>query len=406
MSRRGTIHRRCSTCGVHVDSGEKTCPEGHDRIAWGFVVDVAPAGAPRKQVRRSGFTTKRETLEALSQLQVEASQGNRVNPSRLTFGDYVRDTWLPWVEASGLRQSTVAFYVDALKHVKSLEPIPLQSITARMLSDLYAELRESGGRRGQGLAPRTVRHVATLVGKVFKDAAREDPPLVRHNPAKAAKVPSAASTRSRAAEHEAWSGAQVATFFDHVGDDRLRPLWWFLARTGVRRSEALGLHWGRVDLDAATVSITRTRLTVNHRIVEEDKTKTSRSRRRISLDTETVAVLREWRRHQLEERMEWGPAWTDTGHVFTREDGRPWHPDYVSRLFDQTVKTSGLPRIPLKGLRHTSATVGLEAGVPAKVVQERLGHSSISITMDTYSHVTEGMDREAAERIAKMMGGS
>lgn len=407
---RGSIRRRCTTCAVYAEEETGLCPRDPDHnVKWSAIVDVSPPGAPRRQ-RRKTFDRKKDAAEWVSQMSVDAASGSLVDPTRLTFGEYVRETWLPWIEASGLRQSTIAFYRDALKHVKTLEPIPLQQITARMLSELYAELRESGGRRGQGLAPRTVRHVATLVGKIFKDAGREDPPLVRHNPARAAKVPSASSTKSRAAEHEAWSGAQVAEFFDHVGDDRLRPLWLFLARTGVRRAEALGLHWDRVDLDAGTgtgtVSITRTRSSVNHEIVEEDKTKTARSRRRISLDGDTVAVLREWKDRQKFERRAYGPSWSDTGHVFTREDGEPWHPDYISRLFDQAVRESGLPRIPLKGLRHTSATVGLEAGVPAKVVQERLGHSSISITMDTYSHVTEGMDREAAERIAKMMGGN
>lgn len=100
-----------------------------------------------------------------------------------------------------------------------------------------------------------------------------------------------------------------------------------------------------------------------------------------------------------------GEEWTDTGHVFAKEDGQPWHPDWVSKLFQQRVESSDLPRIPLKGFRHSMATVALADGIHPKILQQRLGHSTIQQTMDTYSHVTEGMDQVAAERIAKRMMG-
>lgn len=121
----------------------------------------------------------------------------------------------------------------------------------------------------------------------------------------------------------------------------------------------------------------------------------------------TVDVLKAWRKRQLEERMAYGAGWTDTGHVFTREDGSPHHPDRVSKMFNRAVAAADLPRIPVHGLRHTSASVALASGVPLKVVSDRLGHSSIAITGDVYSHVTAGQDRDAAETIAnRMMGGS
>jgi integrase len=108
----------------------------------------------------------------------------------------------------------------------------------------------------------------------------------------------------------------------------------------------------------------------------------------------------------LSERLAYGEGWNTSGHVFTREDGLPWHPDRISKKFNRAAETAGLAHIPIHGLRHTSASVALANGVPLKIVSERLGHSSISITGDIYSHVTEGMDREAAESIANaMMGG-
>lgn len=403
--RRGTVRRKCSTCGIAVQDG-KTCRNGHDNIVWSYVVDIAPEGAPRKQRTKSGFATKKEAVAALNEVQAKAETGQLVDPSRLTWGQYLDDRWLPWLAATDdLRDSTKASYVDVLKHARpTLDHVPLQGITTDMLSTMYTTIRKSGGRTGKGLSARTVRFCGTVVGRTFKDAKRWN--LISHNPARDADLPSAKSTRSQAAREEAWTGDQLIAFWDHVKDDRLLPLWQFLAATGLRRGEALGLHWDAVDLDAGTMSIYRTRSTVNHKVVEEDKTKTQRSTRRVALDPVIVKVLKTWRLRQLEERAAFRGAWADTGHVFTREDGQPWHPDWISKLFGGRVDSSGLPSIPLKGLRHSSATVALEDGVHPKIVQERLGHSSISITMDTYSHVTEGMDRDAAERIAKrMMGG-
>jgi integrase len=103
--------------------------------------------------------------------------------------------------------------------------------------------------------------------------------------------------------------------------------------------------------------------------------------------------------------MKWGAAWVDSGYVFTREDGKPLHPESVSTRFERAVKASKLPMIRLHDLRHTSATIALAAGVHPKVVQERLGHADISITLDLYSHVTPGMGAEAASKIGDLLYG-
>jgi len=400
MSRRGTVRRRCSTCGAAVAPGERTCPKGHDRIGWSFTVDISPKGAPRRQVSRSGFSTKKDAVAALAELSVDVVKGDRVDPSRLTVGQYMEDRWFPAIEATGLRPSTLTSYRDVWRlYLKSsLGSIPLQNLTADELSRLYGHLSKEGGKGGRPLSRRTVRYSHTVIHKALKDAERWR--LIRRNVAALADPPSAKSTKP--SKPKAWSADQLRTFFGHVGDDRLSALWWFFATTGVRRGEAAGLRWENVDLEAGAVAIVETRVSVNYRVLDSDP-KTERGRRRIALDPETVRVLREWRKVQLEERMAWGPAWSDTGHVFTREDGTPWHPDRISKMFTRLVSETGLPQIPVHSLRHTSASLALANGVPLKVVQERLGHSSIAITADVYSHVTEGMDREAASAIANAM---
>lgn len=123
----------------------------------------------------------------------------------------------------------------------------------------------------------------------------------------------------------------------------------------------------------------------------------------MALDGNTLAALRDHRTHQLHERLLWGPGWHNTGFVFTREDGSPLHPESLTKMFQWRVRRAELPRIRFHDLRHTHATLALEAGVHPKVVSERLGHSSIAITMDTYSHAIPAMQEEAAEQIAGLV---
>lgn len=127
--------------------------------------------------------------------------------------------------------------------------------------------------------------------------------------------------------------------------------------------------------------------------------------RPVSLDAATTAALRAHRHAQLEERMRCGPAWVDHGLVFTHPDGSPLHPDSITKRLRRLIRDAGLPWIKLHGLRHTHATHMLEAGVHIKVVQERLGHSSIAITGDVYSHVTANLQDEAAARVAAVVDG-
>ena len=127
---------------------------------------------------------------------------------------------------------------------------------------------------------------------------------------------------------------------------------------------------------------------------------------RTALVPQRVAELRGHRARQLRERVVWGERWTDSGLVLTRENGAALHPQSISQAFEYRVKAAGVPRIRLHDVRHTHATLGLAAGVPAKVMQERLGHASISITGDLYSHVLPGMQEDAARRVAQLIYGT
>ena len=167
------------------------------------------------------------------------------------------------------------------------------------------------------------------------------------------------------------------------------PRFVLLATTGMRRGEVIGLRWRDVDFDAGDLAVANTLTTAGSSTVVSGPPKTPRSRRQIFLDDWTLDVLRAHRRAQAAERLSVGPAWNaGEDYVFTDEVGNSLHPDSVSRQFQQAVNRSGLPRIRLHDLRHSYATVALKAGVHPKVVSERLGHATVGVTLDLYSHVT------------------
>jgi integrase len=168
---------------------------------------------------------------------------------------------------------------------------------------------------------------------------------------------------------------------------------------GLRRGEAIGLRWVDLQLDAGSLMITQQIIQVGWKI-EIGEPKTETGERAVSLDAATVEVLREWREQQNAERTLCGAAWREHGLVFTREDGGPLQPDTVSDIFHKIADGAGLPPIRLHDLRHTAASLALQAGVPMKVVSESLGHSSLSITADTYTSVLPEVAKAAAEAVA------
>jgi integrase len=200
-----------------------------------------------------------------------------------------------------------------------------------------------------------------------------------------------------------WSEEQLHAFLDSVADQRLYPLWRFLAMTGCRRGEALGLTWPDLDIEGGRVAIRRALVPINGQLVETEP-KTKHGRRLIALDAETVAVLREQAARQLAEQQELGDEWIDSGRVFTAENGAQLHPERISALFARLVRAAALPKIPLQGLRHTYASLALAKGVNPAIVSRRLGHATVAFTLDIYSHVLPQVDAEVAELIAAFAG--
>lgn len=358
----------------------------------------------RRQLYRRGFKTKRAGEEFEARTSVALTDRTYVARSRQSLGAFLVDDWLPAARVE-LQPSTWESYARNLRlHVvPTLGAVPLQALDPSHLNRLYADLLADGRRDGRpgGLSARTVRYLHAILSGALGDAVEWG--RIAQSPAKRAKPPSA--KQARGPEMQTWPAETLERFLDLESDTRYGPAWYFLATTGARRGEALGLRWSDLDLDEASAAVRQTVTAVRHQVVIAPRTKTGRSRR-IDLDERTVAVLRAWRARQLEERLAVGAGYTDHGLVFCLPDGRPYNPDRFSREFDRRVARHALPRIRLHDLRHTWATLALEAGVDVRVVAERLGNSP-AVVWKNYQHVRRALSSGAAEAVAaRIFGGA
>jgi integrase len=357
---------------------------------WCVVVDVGyDENGKRQQKWHSGFTRQKDAERALTEILGRLESGSYVEPAKLTVRGFLEDEWLPAVRAS-LRPLTYESYeLNIARVATSLGSVRLQQLTPAMLNRLYGEL-------GERLSPRSVRYVHTVLRHALQDAVKWN--RIVRNPADAAEPPSAMA--AKAPPMRTWSAAELRVFLAHVATDRLSTAYHLAATTGLRRGELLGLRWRDADLDAGRLAVIQT-LVGNRQL---SRPKTERSRRSVALDPATVAALREHRKRQFEERLAWGPAYENEHElVFCRENGSPIWPRTFSRAFERHARGAGLPMIRLHDLRHSHATLALQAGVHPKVVSERLGHSGVGITLDTYSHAIPAMQEDAAAKVAALL---
>ena len=371
---------------------------------WMFVVDLAEPGERRQQKRGRGFATKKAAQAALDKLKGEVRSQSYVDRDKVTLRAFAEQTWLPHVKGQ-VRASTFESYnrVIRLHILRDLGDVEVQRLTAQRWENHLAKLAAAGRAdyaEGRALSRRSVQYAHTL-GKAMLDYAvkkklRSDNPAAEVDPPKAA---------AEARTHDAmstWPREVLSSFLTRGRSEghRHHVSWLLLATTGMRRGECLGLAWSDVDFDAGRLRVRRTLVDMRDDAPVWSDPKTSSGKRSIALDAGTVAALRKHRAAQLEERLAVGAGYVEHDLVFAMPDGRPLHPERFSRTFTETIRRWKLPRIRLHDLRHTWATLALEAGVHPKVVQERLGHANVSITLGIYTHVSQAMESDAAERVA------
>jgi len=372
---------------------------------WGFVVDMTEPGGVRRQTRRRGFPTRRAAQTALTQVLSSFADNAYVPPQRQTVAAFLTDTWLPAIEQT-IKPATFESYRRNVRlHAaeRAVGRRKLQQLDPSDLNALFALLL-AGDAEHRALSPRSVAYVATILHRALRDAVRWQ--LLVRNPADSADPP----RPSTPPQMRTWTAVELRTFLNGVASDRLAGAWCLLATTGMRRGEVLGLRWSDVDLDDGRLSISRTLITTDVQRkgmpgMAWGTPKTGKGRRQVALDQPTIAALRLHRTRQLQERLALGAAYDDGDLVVCLGDGRPLHPKALSYYFGRWVLKLALPRIRLHDLRHTHATLALRAGVHPRVVQERLGHANVSITLDTYSHVDIEMQAAAAARVSALVTG-
>src|ERR1035437_2804279 len=386
--------QRCQNCNKRLwveRRPQETCPK-----CGGKLIETEE----RRRAIKAGFALAKEAQAAMAKVMVAVEEKTYVAPAKLSVREYLTKEWLPAIKST-IRPTTYRSYEQHVQfpitpHIGSLR---LEKVSGATLNALYAKLAAEGKRDGKtGLSPRTVHHVHTCLHRAFRDAVRWN--RLFRNPVDAADPPKIAGPGGR--EMKTWDATQVRAFLESTRNDRLHPLWRLLAMTGMRRGEVLGLKWEDIGFEAGRLSVRRSLIPLGGEVIVSEP-KTARGRRSIALDHETVDVLKAQAARQLADQQEWDEAWVDSGYVFTREDGKTYRPEVVSRFFRQAVKETKLPEIRLHDLRHTHATLALRAGIHPKVVSERLGHATVSITLDTYSHAIPAMQEEAAVLIADLV---
>lgn len=366
---------------------------------WSVVVDLGTdENGRRRQKWHSGYRTKRDASRGLTEILARLQAGKYVEPSCQTLAEYLRE-WLLAI-MSTVRPGTWSSYrLNIERHVIArIGHIQLHQLRAMHLNALYSELLSTGRCRGDGgLSPRTVRYTHTILHRSLRDAVRWG--LLTQNPAALADPP-----KHQAAEMQVWGVDEVRAFLHHASAERLYALWLLLATTGLRRGEALGLRWKDLELDIGRAAIRQTLSSVGGKL-SFSTPKTAKSRRSVSLDPATVATLRAHRKAQLTERLAWDLGYEDHGLVFCRENGTPVRPDTLTRQFRDMATDAGLRPLRIHDLRHTYATIALSAGTHPKVVADRLGHATIAVTLDTYSHVVPALQEQTANELASLILG-
>jgi integrase len=363
---------------------------GHVRkrgASWTVVYDEGRDERGRRRQRsKGGFGTRRDAQRFLTDVLARFGDGSYTQPSKLTVRDFLENEWLPAIEST-VRPLTFASYrvLVRLRVVPHLGNVRLQALTAGHLNTLYRTLEQ------EGLSVSTRRQTHAVLSRACKDAVRWGK-LVR-SPAALADPPSIPRTRV-----QAWTAKELSRFLEHARADRPFPLWRLASTTGLRRGELLGLTWRCLDLESGRLSVEQ-QLVPTRGGCSFGPPKSTRSRRTVALDEETVRVLREHREAQVLGRDFAGPAYEDSDLVFATAPGTPIQPGRVTERFRELRKGAGLPVGSLHVLRHTAATLALTSGVPVHIVAARLGDNPGTV-LSTYAHLLPQSDELAAETVA------
>ena len=343
----------------------------------------------RKIVQFRG--NKTEANKKLRELLTVQDKGLSLTTSKMTLGQFLAK-WLDDYAEIRTSPRTVMGYREKVRNYLApyLGHVAVDKLTPQHVQQLHSEMLD------RGLSARTVLLAHRILSESLKHAVKWE--LLMRNVCDAVDPP-----KPQNREMAAFDEIGVERFLEAAASHRYGPVFFLALYTGMRRSEVLGLRWTAVDLTAKTISVTETLQRILGKGMMTLEPKTDKSRRLVSLPPSAAALLTGLKVKQQEERLSLNLPWEESDYVFCLADGRPYSPDKVSLAFADLIKEAGLPHIRLHDLRHTHATMMLKNGVNPKIVSERLGHSSVVITLDIYSHVLPGLQEEAAMKFEESL---
>jgi integrase len=328
--------------------------------------------------------TEDALLTKLRRAQRDLEDGVNLSAETMTVAQFL-DKWLAASVKPSVKTKTYEGYesIVRVRVVPRLGRKKLTKLTALDLQSLYTDLASLG------LSARSVHHTHRVLHRAFVQAVRWN--LIARNPCDGAQGPRV--TRS---EMQVWTPEEADVFLQATRDHRMHALYALALTTGMRQGELLGLKWGDVDLTAGILAVRRSLQWQRGNGYAFVEPKTARSRRRIHLSQRAVAALRAHKDRQAWSRREAGAAWQEEDLVFCDPLGGPLAPSHQTGVFKAAAEAAGLPVIRFHDMRHTAATILLARGVHVKLVSEMLGHSTIVLTLDTYSHLIPAMHGDAA----------
>ena len=357
-----------------------------------------PATGTPKQQWISIKGTKKDAERRLSDLLHQIDTGTFMKPGKTTLGEFL-ERWLKDYVWPNLAPRTAEGYEHIIRRhlIPALGNIPLMQLKPEHLQHYYSDKLSSTRYDGKGvLSSRTVKHHHVTLHTALESAVKWG--LLSRNPADAVSSP-----RYQNPEWHTLSEDDINTLLEAAQETPYYALFYLAIYTGMRRSELLALRWSDIDLLLCQLYVTRTLHQLGNGEILYRAPKTAKGRRKIALSPSAASVLKERREEQELQRAMLGIPLTDDDLVFSQPDGKPLRPDSITHAWIKLVRRIGLKGIRLHDARHSHASLMLKAGIHPKIVQERLGHASIQITLDTYSHVVPGLQEAAANRFDELV---
>ena len=364
---------------------------------WIIIADAPRvADEPRRQKTFSGYRTKSDAERDLARIMSEMYGGSFIEPSSMTLCEYLR-YWLDAYASVNVSAKTLERYREIIERaiIPVLGHVKLTKLSPGAIQVFYSTQMTSGGMRGGPLSARTVLHYHRVLHEALRHAVKWQ--MLSRSPADAVEPPRAKGVVVRPLDERECDSLMRAVKSTAYELPVFLAIW-----TGMRRGEILALRWSDIDLDRGLATVTRT-LQQTAEGISFKEPKSSKSRRQIALSPETVLMLKAHKARQATTRLLLGADYGGEDLICARADGTPWKPDGFTASFKGFVSRRGMKTLRFHDLRHTHASLLLKGNIHPKIVSERLGHATIGITLDTYSHLMPGMQEEAARSIDSVL---